>query len=58
MARSIQRAGDYYGHKHSDLRLMTEYRDHLRETRKVESSQSRPAVRDLLKSPGITRNEY
>lgn len=34
MARSVSRAGEHYGHRHDDLRLRTEYRQHLREAQK------------------------
>lgn len=56
MARSIQPAGEYYGHKHDDLRLRTEYRGHLRESNK-KTDQS--IVESILgEKVGFARTDY
>lgn len=56
MARSIQRAGEYYGHRHDDLRLRTEYRQHLRESSK-KANQS--IVEGILgEKVGFARTDY
>lgn len=56
MARSVQSAGDYYGHRHDDLRLRTEYRQHLREAQK-DSDES--IIDSLLgEKVGFSRTEY
>lgn len=56
MARAIQPAGEYYGHKHDDLRLRTEYRQHLRESRRKSDND---VVRSILgEKVGFARTDY
>lgn len=56
MARSIQRAGDYYGHQHDDLRLRTEYREHLRESSKKTDQSIIEGI--IGEKVGFARTEY
>lgn len=54
MARSVQSAGDYYGHRHEDLRLRSEYRQHLR-----EANNNPEDIESLLDhTPGFSRTTY
>ena len=56
MARAIQRAGEYYGHKHDDLRLRTDYRQHLREAQK---DTDKSIVEGILgEKVGFARTEW
>lgn len=56
MARAIQRVGEYYGHKHDDLRLRTEYRQHLRESRKKSDNDVARSI--LGDKVGFARTDY
>lgn len=55
MSRKVTRVGDHFGHKHSDLRLLSEYRDHLKESETIGKQKE---VEQLLKTSGFSRTTY